>query len=57
MRQLDIKCTFNLNSGLIEGDKNRVRFEEFAELYKGHEIAAHTFTHPQLNNLDLGGIA
>lgn len=57
LNRYDIKCTFNLNSGLIEGDKNRVRFEEFAELYKGHEIAAHTFTHPQLNNLDLGGIA
>ena len=52
-----IKCTFNLNSGLIEKNSNKVQFDEFESLYKGHEIACHTYTHPQLNNLDLGGIA
>lgn len=52
-----IKCTFNLNGGTIAGNAAKVQFEEFEELYKGHEIAAHTYTHPHLNNLDLGGVA
>ncbi len=52
-----IKCTFNLGSGIIEGNKGKVQFDEFNELYKGHEIACHAYTHPHLNNLDLGGIA
>lgn len=57
LNKYDIKCTFNLCSGAIEGDENRVQFEEFEGLYKGHEIASHTYTHPHLENLDLGGIA
>ncbi len=52
-----IKCTFNLNSGVPGGKEYKVQFEEFSELYKEHEIACHTYTHPHLNNLDLGGIA
>jgi hypothetical protein len=52
-----IKCTFNVNSGRIESEKNRVQFEEFASVYKNHEIACHSFTHPHFNNLDLGGVA
>ena len=52
-----IKCTFNLNSGIIKGFDNKVQFEELKELYKGHEVACHTYTHPHLNNLDLGEIA
>lgn len=51
-----IKCTFNLYSGCI-GDDNRVQFDELSSLYDGHEIACHSYTHPHLNNLDLGGIA
>ena len=53
----EIKCTFNLNSGTIKGNDSRVQFEEFEELYKGHEVAAHTYTHPHLENLELDGIA
>lgn len=52
-----IKCTFNLDSGIIEGNEGKVQFDEFNELYKGHEIACHAYTHPHLDNLDLGGIA
>lgn len=52
-----IKCTFNLDSGIIDGDEGKVQPDEFNELYKGHEIACHTYTHPHLDNLDLGGIA
>ncbi|MBR4887846.1 MAG: polysaccharide deacetylase family protein [Clostridia bacterium] len=57
LNKYGVKCTFNLNAGKIEGDDNRVQFEEFAALYEGHEIACHTLTHPHLNNLDVGGIA
>lgn len=57
LNRYGIKCTFNLNSGLIEGCNYKVQFEEFKALYAGHEIACHSYTHPHLNNLDLGGIA
>lgn len=57
LNRYGIKCTFNLNAGLISGSANRVRLEELEELYRGHEIASHAFTHPHLHNLDLGGIA
>lgn len=42
-----IKGTFNLNSGLM-GREDRISAEEAAGLYKGHEIAVHTVTHPSL---------
>lgn len=57
LNKYGIKCTFNLNSGNIEGNSSKVQFEELNDLYLGHEIACHTYTHPHLNNLDLGGIA
>ncbi len=56
-----LKCTFNLNSGLLgqegyldcEGERvsfNHVKPEEVRELYAGHEIASHTLTHPALRD-------
>lgn len=57
LNRYGVKCTFNLNSGIIEGNEHKVQFEEFQQLYNGHEIASHTYSHPHLNNLDLGGIA
>ncbi len=55
----NLKATFNLNSELLglEGrltyggrsvDHNKVMPDEVKELYKGHEVAVHTLTHPQL---------
>lgn len=55
-----IKATFNINSGLyLPEDANREKFygrmklSEAKELYinSGHEVAAHTFTHPFLEKL------
>lgn len=57
-----LKCTFNLNSALLghagellrEGvhvDHTKVRPEEIAELYRGHEIAVHTLHHPTLTEI------
>ncbi len=59
-----LKGTFNLNSGLSGGHnyfyhssgKNICRYavapEDVAEIYKGHEVASHTLTHPFLPDLD-----
>jgi peptidoglycan/xylan/chitin deacetylase (PgdA/CDA1 family) len=43
-----IKGTFHLNSGLFDTDPDRIKAEEVKELYKGHEVAAHTLTHPTI---------
>lgn len=58
-----LKCTFNLNSELlgkeghliIDGQRishNKVSPERVRELYKNHEVAAHTLTHPNLTALE-----
>ncbi|MGN0160717.1 MAG: polysaccharide deacetylase family protein [Lachnospiraceae bacterium] len=43
-----IKGTFNLNSGLIN-DEIRIDPSEWRDLYKGHEVATHTYTHPTID--------
>ncbi|MBQ8508650.1 MAG: polysaccharide deacetylase family protein [Clostridia bacterium] len=59
LNQYGIKSTFNLNSGLFnqrheivhEGIKvchDEIAPEEVHDLYAGHEVAAHTITHPNL---------
>ncbi|MBQ8213036.1 MAG: polysaccharide deacetylase family protein [Clostridia bacterium] len=58
-----LKCTFNLNSGLLGKAGMLIREnvtvahvkprpEEIRAIYAGHEIAAHTLTHPSLKELD-----
>lgn len=53
----NLKCTFNLNSGLQSGASRwenngiairRMNVQGLKELYKGHEIALHGLTHPRL---------
>lgn len=55
----NLKCTFNINSELLGKDGSLVREgktvahvkprpEEIRAIYKNHEIAAHTLTHPFL---------
>lgn len=57
-----LKATFNLNSGLLGTANLLVREDvtvshcksracEVKEIYKNHEIAAHTLTHPSLPRL------
>ncbi|MBE5782316.1 MAG: polysaccharide deacetylase [Clostridiales bacterium] len=57
-----MKATFNLNSGLLGNPGSLLRENvtvahvkprpcEIAGIYKGHEIAAHTLTHPLLPKL------
>ncbi|WP_046176296.1 polysaccharide deacetylase family protein [Domibacillus indicus] len=42
-----LKGTFHLNSGLL-GTGDRIPEKEISALYKGHEISAHTCTHPTI---------
>ena len=58
-----LKATFNLNSACFGKTgkttwlkqvvpHDRIQAQEVATLYKGHEVAAHTRTHPNLTTLD-----
>ncbi len=58
-----LKCTFNLNSELLgtpgylivndkKIDHNKIPVEKVKDIYRGHEVAAHTLTHPFLVDLD-----
>ncbi|WP_397376348.1 polysaccharide deacetylase family protein [Paenibacillus vietnamensis] len=42
-----LKGTFHLNSGKL-GQEGYISAEEAADLFRGHEISAHTVTHPFL---------
>ena len=57
-----LKCTFNLNSGLLGKAGSLIREDvtvahvkprpcEVRAIYQGHEIAVHTLTHPALSHL------
>lgn len=45
--QYGIKGTFHINAGLFQ-DEKRIKPEEFLELYRGHEVSCHTYTHPTI---------
>ena len=58
-----LKCTFNINSGrcgtgggYVVGEKTlahvRPRACELRAIYEGHEVAAHTLTHPSLPKIE-----
>jgi peptidoglycan/xylan/chitin deacetylase (PgdA/CDA1 family) len=63
-----VRGTFNLNSGCFgrqgtvnyelirEATHNKIEESEVAALYKGHEVAVHTVTHPNLCLLDRAAI-
>lgn len=62
LNKYGIKCTFNLNSGLLgkverklvrgyDTDFSRITGEEVKTLYQGHEVASHTCTHPSFVDL------
>ena len=50
--QYGIKGTFNVNYG-IQQDPHRIPLSEYKTLYKGHEIACHTYTHPTIERCPL----
>lgn len=61
LNRYGLKCTFNLNSALwgvtiqvgdkVRIDHTRIAPSEVAPLYRGHEVAVHTLTHPNLTTL------
>ena len=46
----NIKGTFHLNSGFLDRDLY-VKKEQVKDLYKGHEVSCHTYSHPHLTQL------
>ncbi|MCM1261079.1 MAG: polysaccharide deacetylase family protein [Butyrivibrio sp.] len=57
--QYGIKGTFNLNYGLMEREQTpaRISRDRIAQLYRGHEVATHTMTHPTIERCPLTGVA
>lgn len=51
-----IRGTFNLNFGLLERPE-RLDAEKIKTLYKGHEIATHTMTHPTIARCPMTQVA
>ena len=62
LNKYGIKCTFNMNSSLLGMDgyllindkkisHKKISPERVREVYKGHEVASHTLTHPNLTTL------
>lgn len=56
MNRYGLKGTFHLNSGAF-GREGYVTADEIAELYKGHEVSAHTVTHPFLEQSPMDQVA
>lgn len=50
LNKYGLKGTFNLNSG--RPHESRVPGSDYANLYRNHEVAVHTLTHPTLKDLD-----
>jgi len=44
-----LKCTFNVNTGQYH--EGLIKLEDMKETYKGHEVAVHTLTHPDLTKV------
>ena len=62
LNKYNLKCTFNLNSGLQTGASQwinngvpirRLNLLGLKEVYQGHEIAVHSLTHPYLEKQDI----
>lgn len=50
-----IKGTFHINSGIK--DEVRIKEDEWAEIYKGHEVSCHTVLHPTIERCPLDQVA
>lgn len=63
LNKYNLKCTFNINSEMLGKDgilkiegkditHNKINQGDVSGIYKGHEVAVHTLTHPNLTTLD-----
>lgn len=50
-----IKGTFHLNSGRQDDDR-RLPVSVYPELYKGHEVSAHTYSHPTIGRCPISQV-
>lgn len=50
LNKYNLKGTFNLNSERL-GTNNKNKPEDVKDIYAGHEVAAHTLTHPWLPDI------
>lgn len=49
-----IKGTFHLNAGLMNNnDVRRIQLDEVKDIYNGHEVSSHTYTHPTIERCPL----
>lgn len=51
-----VKASFHLNSGFL-GDDGKLAAAEIQELFRGHEISAHSVSHPNLDLLPIESLA
>ncbi len=51
----NLKATFNVNGGIK--DNVRIPMSEYKQLYKGHEVACHTLTHPTIARCPIESVA
>lgn len=67
LNKYGLKCTFNLNSELLSTPRvllingrrinhYKIHKSDVKYIYEGHEIAAHTLTHPNLTQCDDGEV-
>ena len=65
LNRYQIPCTFNLNTGLeqfvwydrgMPVARQNLRWARKMDIYRGHEIASHTLTHPCLTSLSEEGL-
>ena len=65
LNRYQIPCTFNLNSGLEQFvwqyrdrwvARQNLRWAKQMDIYRGHEVASHTLTHPYLTSLSEEGL-
>jgi hypothetical protein len=47
LNERGLKCSFHLNGGLF-GSSDRIDASEVRSLYAGHEVSAHTYSHPMI---------
>lgn len=57
-----LKATFNINGGYLDGSANNAphpRFfaDQIKDMYKNHEVATHTLTHPTIERCPLTEVA
>jgi peptidoglycan/xylan/chitin deacetylase (PgdA/CDA1 family) len=52
-----IKGTFHLNSAMFGKAERYLKPNEVLEVYKGHEVSAHTATHPNINRCPMPNVA